>query len=78
MITTGCSIGVKERIRVVYVRVNKEPEQVTGLIRVATNKPIPVTINGTETRLDIGGLLIMPEDHVAELIRRAKDNARTD
>lgn len=70
--TMGCSIGVKEKVRIIYVRVNKEPDEVVKLIRVASNKPITVTINGTETALDAGGMLLMPEDHVAELIRRAK------
>lgn len=57
-ITTGCTIGIKEKVRVVYVSQFKIPEELNGAIKIATNKKLPVTIEGKkdiDTEMDLGG-----------------------
>lgn len=74
---SGCSIGVKEQVRIVYVRVFKEPEESKKFIRIATNKKIAITLMSDSkepiaTTLDAGGMIIMDEQQLAQTIREAK------
>jgi len=56
--TSGCVIGVKEKVRIVYVSNFKTPQECKGAIKIASNSKIPVTIEGKEdilTNMDLGG-----------------------
>ena len=74
----GCSIGVKRHDRIIYAGFAKSPEELHGAVRIATNKPIPVTIVGegvTSTYMDLGGMLAVREADLAMLIRMANEKA---
>lgn len=63
LLSTGCSIGVKEKQTVIYVSFAKDPE-IKGAIKVATNKPIPVTVAGKSdvvTKFNAGGYYLVHE-----------------
>jgi len=54
----GCTVGIKEKVRVIYVSQYKIPKELHGAIKIATNKKIPVTIEGKkdiDTTMDLGG-----------------------
>jgi len=56
--TSGCTIGIKEKTKVIYVSQFKVPEECKGALKIATNKKIPVTIEGEKdvyTEMDLGG-----------------------
>ena len=77
LILTGCSIGVKEKVRVVYVRVFKEPEETKKFIRIATNKKVAVTLisdskEPISTTMDLGGMIVSDEQQFAQILREAK------
>ena len=74
---SGCSIGVKEKVRVVYVRVFKEPEEGKKFIKIATNKKIAVTLmsdsnDPIHTTMDLGGMIVTDEQQFAQIIRETK------
>lgn len=63
--TSGCNIGVKESIRVVYVGYG-EAWPVNGAIRIATSDPIHVTVDDGKdkdiaTKLNLGGYYAVSE-----------------
>lgn len=63
LLTTGCSIGVKEKQTIVYASFAKDPN-IKGAIKVATNKKIPVTVEGKSdvvTMFDAGGYYLVHE-----------------
>ena len=56
--TSGCAIGVKEKVRVVYVSHFKTPEECKGALKIGENTKVNVTIEGKDdiaTRMDLGG-----------------------
>lgn len=55
LISTSCTVGVKKDVRIVYVSFARTPEVTKGAIKIATNRKIPVTVEGEETTLDLGG-----------------------
>lgn len=60
---TSCSIGVKEKQTIVYVSFAKDPD-IKGAIKIATNKPIPVTVSGVSdvaTYFNAGGYYLVHE-----------------
>ena len=62
ILTSGCSIGVKESVKIVYVSYAKTPEEAQGALRIATNSKIPVTVVGetdTYTELNLGGYYVI-------------------
>lgn len=59
-LSTGCSIGVKEKLTIVYVSFAKDSE-IKGAIRVATNKDIPVTVDGKLAKFNAGGYYLVHE-----------------
>jgi len=72
--TTGCSIGIKEEVRLVYVSITQHAE-VDGAIKIATNEPIPVTVEGSDnilTQLDLGGMYAISSQDLEVLINEAK------
>ena len=63
LLITGCSIGVKAKQTVIYSSFAKDPE-IKGAIKVATNKKIPVTVEGKSdvvTMFDAGGYYLVHE-----------------
>ena len=71
----GCSIGVKEKITVVYVSYSIDPE-VKGAIRIATNKKIQVTVVGKDdlvTTMDIGGYYVVHKNDLKAFIDAVKN-----
>jgi hypothetical protein len=71
---TGCSIGVKEKIRIVYVSFAKDPE-IKGAIKVATNKPIAVTVVGktdVEAMFNAGGYYLVHERDLKAFLEAMK------
>lgn len=59
----GVTLGVKEKVIPVYVTLGQHEEAHMDLIRVATNKKIPVTVGDYETKLDVGGYIVVhPQD----------------
>ena len=74
---SGCAIGIKEKIRTVFVRTFKEPEETKYFIKVATNQKVAVTLMSDSkelifTTMDIGGMVVNDEQQFAEIIREAK------
>ncbi len=58
IVIIGCSIGVKEKQTIVYASFAASPEEAKGAIKIATNKLIPVTIEGEKdifTKMELGG-----------------------
>ena len=63
LLTTGCSIGIKEKVTIVYVSFAKDAK-IKGAVKVATNKPIPVTVVGKSdivTNFNAGGYYLVHE-----------------
>ena len=61
-ICSGCSFGVKEKQTIVYAGFAKEPLELRGAIRIATNRKIPVTVIGEtkiQTHMDLGGMVVV-------------------
>ena len=72
--TAGCSIGVKEKLRIVYTGFAKSELESQGAIKIATNDKLPVTVVGSDdvaTEMDLGGFLAVREADFIELIKRA-------
>ena len=76
LLSTGCSIGVKEKQTVIYVSFAKDPE-IKGAIKVATNKPIPVTVTGKTniaTKFNAGGYYLVHERDLRAFLDALKKN----
>ena len=56
---TGCwTLGVKENDRIIYVSFAAPLDEIQGAIRIATEKPIPVTVVGKQdisTKMNLAG-----------------------
>jgi hypothetical protein len=50
------------------------PEEANGVLYIATNDPIPVGIEGTDTvdKLDVGGYYLMHKNDLKALVQAAK------
>jgi len=70
MTFAGCSIGVKSKVTVVYVTLASD-KSIKGGLRVATNRPIPVTIVGNDkiTTFNAGGYYIIHETDLRALLK---------
>lgn len=71
----GCSIGVKERVRIIYVSYTKTPEQTKGAIRIATNDKIPVTVMGktdVSTEMNLGGYFVVNASDLKAFVEAVK------
>jgi len=60
LLSTGCSIGVKEKVTIVYVSFAKDAK-IKGAVKVATNKKIPVTVDGKLAKFNAGGYYLVHE-----------------
>ena len=74
--TSGCVVGVKERVIITYVGFAKSTEESNGAIKIATNKKIPVTVvgeNDLNTEMDLGGFLAVREPDFIKLVELANE-----
>ena len=72
---TGCSIGVKEKQTLVYASFAASPEEAKGAIKIATNRPILVTIEGEKniiTTMDLGGYYVVSARDLKAFINAIK------
>lgn len=58
---SGITIGVKEKVIPIYVTLGHHDEALDGLIRIATNDKIQVTVGDRLTELDVGGYYVVAE-----------------
>lgn len=68
----SCTIGLRRETRVVYASIATEPEAVKGLVRVATNDKIPVTVGDEHLRLDLGGYYVVSAADLQTMITALK------
>lgn len=69
---SSCTIGIKQKTTIVYSSMSK-PIEYKGLIRVATNKKIEVTINNKPSLIDAGGYYIIHKSDLKKLLDIAKE-----
>lgn len=68
---SGCAIGVKEKNNIIYVSYSDVPAACQGAIKIATNKAIPVTIEGeksTSAKMNLGGYYVVSAADLAGFI----------
>ena len=73
--TSGCVIGIKEKVRIVYVTMAETPIETQGAIKIATSRPVEVTIEGKtdiDTKMDLGGYYAIRGTDLKELLRHVK------
>ncbi len=73
--SSGCTIGVKERFKIIYVQHSKLPEEAKGALRIATNESIPVTVVGktdVHTELNLGGYFVISAGDLKAFIQAVK------
>lgn len=73
MLLCSCNIGVRTETTIVYSSIAKTPEAVSGLIRVATNEPVSVTVNDKMSTLDIGGYYVVSAADLEVMINNLKE-----
>ena len=78
---TSCStIGVKEKVIPIYVTYGQHDEALDGLIRVATNEKLSVTVGDYLTELDVGGYYVISEQDLkafkSKLQKKDDDHVR--
>lgn len=76
---SGCTIGVKEKERIIYVSFAKTPEELKGALRIATSDPIPVTVVGEEetaAELSLGGYYVVHENDLRAFIKAINERPR--
>ena len=67
-------MGVKTKYIVVYSKITKGVE-LKGAIRIATNKRIPITVDGKKdmiTKKDLGGYIVIHENDLKTLLKIAR------
>ena len=70
---TGClSIGTKTETQIVYASIGAHDETLDSSPRIATNKPIPVTVVDKAAELDLGGWYAVPERDLKALVDEIK------
>ena len=69
MTLTSCNIGVKTNNKIIYVSMSK-PLDIKGLVRVATDRPITVTVNGTVAEFKAGGYYLIHKSDLKALKKR--------
>lgn len=68
---SSCVIGTKKEVVIVYSSISK-PIEYKGLIRVAQNKKIKVTINNKPSLIDAGGYYLIHKADLKKLLDIAK------
>jgi len=69
----GCSIGIKEQNNIIYSGFAKSPIELSGAIRIATNKVIPITVGDVASELDLGGMYAVKAADLAAFIKAVQD-----
>lgn len=72
LINIGCLTREKE---VVYVSLTPAPNEGNGILYVATNRPIPVAIQGQDVifERDMGGWYLLPKEDLEYLVTKANE-----
>ena len=71
IVLSGCG---QQQIRLVYAGLGQEVTDAKGALKVASNKKIPVTIQGdtsTLTEVDAGGWFLVPPGDMKVLVDKA-------
>jgi len=71
MVSTGCTIGIKERNNLVFVSPVPIPEVSKGAVVVATNKPIPLAIIDQKDKVfnqNVGGYVLVDPQFYSLLV----------
>lgn len=65
----GCSttIGTKTEKTIIYTTLGKHDVALDGIPRVASSKPIPVTVNDVLTTFNAGGYYLVHESDLTSL-----------
>lgn len=71
--TVGCSIGIKEQNNIIYSGFAKSPLELSGAIRIATNKPIQITVGDKVAELDLGGMYAVKGADLKAFIKAIQD-----
>jgi len=72
----SCSIGIKTKYRIVYVGYSKSLIEAKGAIRIATNKKIPITVQGkvdVDTKRDLGGMYVISKPDLKVMFAALKE-----
>ena len=73
--SAGCAspivIGTKIDREIVYCKLGRFNDEFKGLIKIATNKPIPVTVNGKPAKMDLGGFIPVHEEDLKAIKNRS-------
>ena len=69
----GCSIGIKEKHTIVYTGFAQKPEEAKGIIRIATNKKIPITVGKHSTEMDLGGMYVISGADLKAFVKAIKN-----
>ena len=75
----SCSVGVKEKQTVVYAGFSKDEAELRGAIKIATNKPIQITVVGEKTIVttkDLGGMIVVREADLKALYLSYKEHVK--
>ena len=75
-LSTGCSIGIKEKHTIVYTGFAKEPIEAKGAIKIATNAKIKVTVGDHATEMDLGGMYVIRGADLKAFVQALKDKHR--
>jgi hypothetical protein len=69
-------MGCSQR-QLVWSRLSAPSEYTKGALRIATNKKIPVNVEGTNQIIDVdlGGFIVVHEDDFALIVKRLKEQS---
>ncbi len=59
-------------VKIIYSGFAKTPEESKGAIRIATNDKIKVTIAGSDTKMDLGGMYVVKGSDLKAFVRALK------
>jgi hypothetical protein len=70
---SACNIGIKTQSKVIYVSLGKAMTH-KGLVRIATDKPIKVTVDNVHTKLKCGGYYVISKSDLQKLLDIARES----
>ena len=68
---TGCNIGLKTKNTIIYASMSK-PLEYKGLVRVAQDERITVTVDGKVAEIKAGGFYLVHKADLKTLLDKAK------
>jgi len=71
----SCTIGVKQKNTIIYSSMSKALTH-KGLIRIATNEKIAVTVGDKATELDLGGYYLIHKSDLQKLLDIARKESK--